>query len=56
MSTVTIPVTHIKGEPLNEAATRYYLSGFFAGLSARGLKFSEVEPLPNLRRQPTLRT
>ena len=45
MSTVTIPVTHIKGEPLNEAQ-QDYLNGFFAGLSARGLKFSEVEPLP----------
>jgi ferredoxin-nitrite reductase len=45
MSTATIPVTHIKGEPLNEAQ-QDYLNGFFAGLSARGLKFSEVEPLP----------
>src|SRR6185369_7327370 len=45
MSTVTVPLTHIKGEPLNPAQ-QDYLSGFFAGLSARGLKFSEVEPLP----------
>ncbi|HSU52644.1 MAG TPA: NirA family protein, partial [Candidatus Dormibacteraeota bacterium] len=45
MSTVTVPLTHIKGEPLNPAQ-QDYLSGFFAGLSARGLKFSEVEALP----------
>jgi ferredoxin-nitrite reductase len=45
MSTATIPVQHINGEPLSEAQ-REYLSGFFAGLAARGLKFSDVEPAP----------
>jgi ferredoxin-nitrite reductase len=41
--TKTIPIEHIKGEPLTEAQ-RDYLEGFFAGLSARGLKFADVEP------------
>ena len=43
--TVTLPIQHIKGQPLNEAQ-RDYLEGFFAGLAARGLKFSDVEPAP----------
>jgi ferredoxin-nitrite reductase len=45
MSTATLPVEHIKGEPLT-GAQRDYLEGFFAGLAARGLKFSDVEPTP----------
>jgi ferredoxin-nitrite reductase len=45
MSTATLPIQHIKGEPLT-AAQRDYLEGFFAGLAARGLKFSDVEPAP----------
>src|SRR5690349_23234062 len=43
--TRTIPLEHIKGEPLTPAQ-RDYLEGFFAGLSARGLKFGDVEPAP----------
>lgn len=43
--TRTIPIEHIKGEPLTDAQ-RDYLEGFFAGLSARGLKFAHVEPAP----------
>ncbi len=45
MSTGTLPIQHIKGEPLT-GAQRDYLEGFFAGLAARGLKFSDVEPAP----------
>lgn len=45
MSSVTVPLTHINGQPLNEAQQEY-LSGFFAGLWTRGLKFSDVEPTP----------
>jgi ferredoxin-nitrite reductase len=45
MSTATLPIQHINGEPLNPAQ-RQYLDGFFAGLAARGLKFSDVEPAP----------
>jgi ferredoxin-nitrite reductase len=41
----TLPLQHIKGEPLTEAQ-RDYLEGFFAGLAARGLKFSDVDPAP----------
>src|SRR5215467_1347965 len=41
----TIPINEIKGEPLS-SAQRDYLEGFFAGLAARGLKFSDVEPKP----------
>lgn len=43
--TRTIPLEHIKGEPLTPAQ-RDYLEGFFAGLSARGLKFGDVEAAP----------
>jgi ferredoxin-nitrite reductase len=45
MSNATLPVEHIKGEPLT-SGQRDYLEGFFAGLAARGLKFSDVEPEP----------
>src|SRR5690349_12954907 len=45
MSTLTLPIQDIKGQPLT-AAQRDYLEGFFAGLAARGLKFSDVEPAP----------
>lgn len=41
----TIPIQHINGEPLNDEQ-RDYLEGYFAGLAARGLKFSDVEPAP----------
>lgn len=40
-----LPIFHIKGEPLT-GAQRDYLEGFFAGLAARGLKFSDAEPAP----------
>ena len=45
MSPTEIPVQHINGEPLNEEQ-RQYLGGFFAGLAAQGLKFSDVESTP----------
>jgi ferredoxin-nitrite reductase len=45
MSTLTLPIKDIKGQPLT-GAQRDYLEGFFAGLAARGLKFSDVEPAP----------
>lgn len=49
--TVALPIQHIKGQPLNEAQ-RDYLEGFFAGLAARGLKFSDVEPIPQPEQKP----
>ncbi len=45
MSNPTTPIQHIKGEPLN-VEQREYLEGYFAGLAARGMKFSDVEPNP----------
>ena len=45
MNTIEIPVQHVNGEPLTEEQ-RQYLGGFFAGLAAQGLKFSDVEPNP----------
>jgi ferredoxin-nitrite reductase len=40
-----LPVQHINGEPLTDEQRRY-LDGFFAGLAARGVRFSDVEPAP----------
>src|SRR6476620_499579 len=45
MSTASLPIENIKGQPLT-GAQRDYLDGFFAGLKTRGLKFSDVEPTP----------
>jgi ferredoxin-nitrite reductase len=45
MSTLTLPIQDIKGQPLTDAQ-REYLEGFFAGLAARGVRFSDVEPTP----------
>jgi ferredoxin-nitrite reductase len=46
----TLPIQHIDGEPLNEAQ-RQYLQGFFSGLAARGMKFSDVEAAPQPAKQ-----
>jgi ferredoxin-nitrite reductase len=48
MSTATLPIEQVKGEPLT-STQRDYLEGFFAGLAARGLKFSDVEPTPTAK-------
>jgi ferredoxin-nitrite reductase len=45
MSTLALPIQDIKGQPLTQAQ-REYLEGFFAGLAARGVRFSDVEPAP----------
>lgn len=45
MNSAVLPIQHIKGEPLT-AAQKDYLEGFFSGLAARGLKFSDVEAAP----------
>jgi ferredoxin-nitrite reductase len=45
MSTAVNPINQINGTPLNEEQ-RHYLEGFFSGLAARGIKFSDVEPQP----------
>ncbi len=53
MSTTDIPVQHVNGEPLNETQ-RQYLDGYFSGLAASGLRFSDVEPLPPTGKKVTL--
>ena len=53
MSTTATPIQHLNGEPLNEEQQRY-LDGFFAGLAARGLKFSDVEPSPTVEKKASL--
>ncbi|MEA3209018.1 MAG: ferredoxin-nitrite reductase [Chthoniobacter sp.] len=45
MSTATLPITAINGSPLNPEQSNY-LTGFFAGISARGQRFGDVEPTP----------
>ncbi|MGV3532202.1 MAG: NirA family protein, partial [Chthoniobacteraceae bacterium] len=45
MSTAIVPIDSIKGQPLTAEQTDY-LSGFFAGIAARGLRFGDVEPAP----------
>jgi ferredoxin-nitrite reductase len=39
------PVRHVNGQPLNDDQ-RHYLEGFFAGLAAHGVRFSDVSPGP----------
>ena len=39
------PIQQINGASLNDEQ-REYLEGYFAGLAARGLKFSDVNPAP----------
>lgn len=45
MSTTTIPLDAINGERITPEQSSY-LTGFFAGLAARGLRFGDVEPTP----------
>ena len=45
MNEVLAPIQQVNGEPLNEEQ-RQYLDGFFAGLAARGVRFSDAEPAP----------
>src|SRR5689334_4991550 len=45
MSTATLPINTINGQPLSSEQTQY-LTGFFAGVAARGQRFSDVEPAP----------
>jgi ferredoxin-nitrite reductase len=45
MSSTVLPIQHVNGNPLTDEQ-RQYLTGFFAGATARGLRFSDVEPAP----------
>jgi len=53
MSTAPLPLTAIDGAPLTgEQAS--YLTGFFAGAAARGLRFGDVEAAPQREKPPAL--
>ncbi len=43
--TTTFPLSQINGQALTPEQTKY-LSGFFAGIAARGQRFADVEPVP----------
>ena len=45
MSTAALPITAVNGSPLTDEQTSY-LTGFFAGAAARGLRFGDVEAAP----------
>jgi ferredoxin-nitrite reductase len=53
MSTETLPIEHVNGEPLT-LEQRQYLTGYFAGVAARGFHFSDVEPAPVVEAKPKL--
>jgi len=42
---LTLPITAINGQPLTGEQSNY-LTGFFAGIAARGQRFGDVEPMP----------
>ncbi|HEY4416558.1 MAG TPA: NirA family protein [Verrucomicrobiae bacterium] len=42
---IEIPIQSINGEPLTHVQ-RQYLDGYFAGLAASGVRFSDIEPAP----------
>lgn len=45
MSTAALPINAINGNPLSTEQTNY-LSGFFAGVAARGQRFTDAEAAP----------
>jgi ferredoxin-nitrite reductase len=45
MNSSVNPIEHINGDPLTDEQQRY-LTGFFAGIAARGFRFADVEPAP----------
>jgi ferredoxin-nitrite reductase len=48
-----LPIDSINGAPLAPDQTNY-LTGFFAGLEARGLRFGDVEAAPAVEKQVSL--
>src|SRR5260370_7884551 len=46
MSNPSLPIEHVNGGPLTDEQ-RQYLTGFFAGVAARGFRFADVEPSPS---------
>lgn len=53
MSTQTLPLDSIAGTPLS-AEQAQYLTGFFAGAAARGLRFGDIEAVPVAERKANL--
>jgi hypothetical protein len=53
MSTATLPIDSINGSPLTDEQTSY-LTGFFAGAAARGLRFGDVEAAPAVEKTVAL--
>lgn len=53
MSISTLPLDSIAGAPLNTEQANY-LTGFFAGVAARGLRFDDVEASPQAKREVSL--
>jgi len=53
MSTPTLPVETINGQTLSPEQ-KNYLTGFFAGVAARGQRFSDVEAPPGVEKQVSL--
>ena len=53
IESATIPIGSINGAPLTAEQTQY-LSGFFAGIAARGQRFADVEPAPVADRKVSL--
>ncbi|MEQ1860004.1 MAG: NirA family protein [Chthoniobacteraceae bacterium] len=51
--TTTLPFEQINGEPLTSEQSNY-LNGFFAGVSARGTRFGDVEPAPQAENKVSL--
>ncbi len=53
MTTAALPLQTINGSPLTSEQTNY-LTGFFAGAAARGLRFDDVEATPQLEKTVNL--
>ncbi len=53
MSNATLPIATVAGSPLNPEQANY-LTGFFAGAAARGLRFGDVEAAPQPERTVNL--
>ena len=49
MSTAALPISAINGNPLSPEQTNY-LTGFFAGVAARGQRFTDAEAAPAVER------
>jgi len=50
MSTAILPIADIAGTPLSPEQTQY-LTGFFAGAAARGLRFGDIEAAPAVEKK-----